>query len=154
MSHRNTLLKSHYNPLFETNFGSKFESGRKLTPKWAKNVLILQSVFIKSLILTLENFLSKFLDYYLMTQNVISRGYYISDIRISINILSNQYNKNVKFKDYSNTTKRCLFSGDSLQCTPLDRAYKSKVLGHYPDSVPWNPFDEHAVCMVWTFIIA
>lgn len=41
-----------------------------------------------------------------------------------------------------------LFSGDSLQCTPLDRAYKSKVLGHYPDSVPWNPFDEHAVCMV------
>lgn len=38
--------------------------------------------------------------------------------------------------------------GDSLQCTPLDRAYKSKVLGHYPDSVPWNPFDEHAVCMV------
>lgn len=39
-------------------------------------------------------------------------------------------------------------SGDSLQCTPLDRAYKSKVLGHYPDSVPWNPFDEHAVCMV------
>ncbi|KAJ8675599.1 hypothetical protein QAD02_011385 [Eretmocerus hayati] len=37
---------------------------------------------------------------------------------------------------------------DSLQCTPLDRAYKSKVLGHYPESVPWNPFDEHAVCML------
>ncbi|KYQ60182.1 DENN domain-containing protein 5A [Trachymyrmex zeteki] len=42
-----------------------------------------------------------------------------------------------------------VFAGDSLQCTPLDRAYKSKVLGHYPDSVPWNgPFDEHAVCML------
>lgn len=41
-----------------------------------------------------------------------------------------------------------IFTGDSLQCTPLDRAYKSKVLGHYPDSVPWNLFDDHAVCMV------
>ncbi|XP_074108199.1 DENN domain containing pinstripe isoform X2 [Cotesia typhae] len=40
------------------------------------------------------------------------------------------------------------YFGDSLQSTPLDRAYKSKVLGHYPDSVPWNPFDEHAVCML------
>ncbi|XP_066590065.1 DENN domain-containing protein 5B isoform X1 [Prorops nasuta] len=40
------------------------------------------------------------------------------------------------------------YFGDSLQCPPLDRAYKSKVLGHYPDSVPWNPFDEHAVCML------
>ncbi|XP_076396761.1 DENN domain containing pinstripe isoform X2 [Megachile rotundata] len=40
------------------------------------------------------------------------------------------------------------YFGDSLQCTPLDRAYKSKVLGHYPVSVPWNPFDEHAVCML------
>ncbi|KAH0949807.1 hypothetical protein HN011_010229 [Eciton burchellii] len=40
------------------------------------------------------------------------------------------------------------YFGDSLQCTPLDRAYKSKVLGHYPDSVAWNPFDEHAVCML------
>ncbi|XP_031781796.1 DENN domain-containing protein 5A isoform X2 [Nasonia vitripennis] len=40
------------------------------------------------------------------------------------------------------------YFGDSLQCTPLDRAYKSKVLGHYPESVPWNPFDQHAVCML------
>ncbi|XP_012286548.1 DENN domain-containing protein 5B isoform X3 [Orussus abietinus] len=40
------------------------------------------------------------------------------------------------------------YFGDSLQCTPLDRAYKSKVLGHYPDSVPWNPFDKQAVCML------
>lgn len=45
-----------------------------------------------------------------------------------------------------------VFTGDSLQCTPLDRAYKSKVLGHYPDSVPWNPFDEHAVCMVYIYL--
>lgn len=44
-------------------------------------------------------------------------------------------------------------SGDSLHSTPLDRAYKSKVLGHYPDSVPWNLFDEHAVCMVGLFSI-
>ncbi|XP_033217392.1 DENN domain-containing protein 5B isoform X4 [Belonocnema kinseyi] len=40
------------------------------------------------------------------------------------------------------------YFGDSLHSTPLDRAYKSKVLGHYPDSVPWNLFDEHAVCML------
>ncbi|XP_067212616.1 DENN domain-containing protein 5B isoform X1 [Linepithema humile] len=40
------------------------------------------------------------------------------------------------------------YFGDSLQCTPLDRAYEGKVLGHYPDSVPWNPFDDHAVCML------
>ncbi|XP_051168989.1 DENN domain-containing protein 5B isoform X1 [Leptopilina boulardi] len=40
------------------------------------------------------------------------------------------------------------YFGDSLHSTPLDRAYKSKVLGHYPDSVPWNSFDEHAVCML------
>ncbi|XP_046430049.1 DENN domain-containing protein 5B isoform X3 [Neodiprion fabricii] len=40
------------------------------------------------------------------------------------------------------------FFGDSLQSTPLDRAYKGTVLGHYPDSVPWNHFDKHAVCML------
>ncbi|XP_014234902.1 DENN domain-containing protein 5B isoform X2 [Trichogramma pretiosum] len=40
------------------------------------------------------------------------------------------------------------YFGDSPECTPLDRAYKSKVLGHYPESVTWNPFDEHAVCML------
>ncbi|XP_063223946.1 DENN domain-containing protein 5B isoform X2 [Bacillus rossius redtenbacheri] len=39
-------------------------------------------------------------------------------------------------------------SGDNLQCTPLDRSYKSHVLGRYPDSVPWNPFDKDAVCML------
>ncbi|EGI61668.1 DENN domain-containing protein 5B [Acromyrmex echinatior] len=49
---------------------------------------------------------------------------------------------------FADSAAVCCFAGDSLQCTPLDRAYKSKVLGHYPDSVPWNPFDEHAVCML------
>ncbi|CAG2064752.1 unnamed protein product, partial [Timema podura] len=38
-------------------------------------------------------------------------------------------------------------SGDNLQITPLERSYKSKVLGHYPENVPWNPFDKNAVCM-------
>ncbi|XP_022243870.1 LOW QUALITY PROTEIN: DENN domain-containing protein 5B-like [Limulus polyphemus] len=39
-------------------------------------------------------------------------------------------------------------SGDKLHCTPLDRPYRSKVLAHYPDNVPWNPFDEKAVGML------
>ena len=41
-----------------------------------------------------------------------------------------------------------MFSGDSLQCAPLDRPFKSKVLAHFPESVSWNPFDKDAVGMV------
>ena len=41
-----------------------------------------------------------------------------------------------------------LFSGDNLHCPPLERPFKAKVLSHYPDSLPWNPFDQNAVCMV------
>ncbi|KAM7356859.1 DENN domain containing pinstripe [Cochliomyia hominivorax] len=40
------------------------------------------------------------------------------------------------------------FAGDNLQCSPLDRAYKSKPLAHYPENVPWNPFDAHGICML------
>lgn len=40
------------------------------------------------------------------------------------------------------------FPGDNLHCSPLDRAYKSKPLAHYPENVPWNPFDAHGICMV------
>lgn len=39
-------------------------------------------------------------------------------------------------------------SGDNLHCAPLKRPYKSKVLAHYPKSVPWNPFDKEAVGML------
>lgn len=38
--------------------------------------------------------------------------------------------------------------GDSLHCPPLDRAYKSKPLSHYPEHVSWNPFDAHGICML------
>ncbi|XP_026326340.1 DENN domain-containing protein 5A isoform X2 [Hyposmocoma kahamanoa] len=38
--------------------------------------------------------------------------------------------------------------GDNLHVSPLDRAYKGKILAHYPDNVSSNPFDEHAVCML------
>ncbi|XP_055601274.1 DENN domain-containing protein 5B isoform X2 [Uranotaenia lowii] len=41
-----------------------------------------------------------------------------------------------------------LFAGDSLHCSPLDRAYKSKPLAHYPEHVAWNPFDSHGICML------
>ncbi|XP_049292784.1 DENN domain-containing protein 5B isoform X2 [Anopheles funestus] len=41
-----------------------------------------------------------------------------------------------------------LFAGDSLHCSPLDSAYKSKPLGHYPEHVAWNPFDAHGICML------
>ncbi|CAD7081131.1 unnamed protein product [Hermetia illucens] len=40
------------------------------------------------------------------------------------------------------------YAGDSLHCSPLDRAYKSKSLAHYPENVPWNPFDAHGICML------
>ncbi|XP_013380096.1 DENN domain-containing protein 5B isoform X2 [Lingula anatina] len=39
-------------------------------------------------------------------------------------------------------------SGDNLHCLPLDRPYKSKVLAHFPENVPWNPFDKDAVGML------
>ncbi|XP_062591504.1 DENN domain-containing protein 5A-like, partial [Saccostrea cucullata] len=39
-------------------------------------------------------------------------------------------------------------AGDNLQCPPLDRPFKSKVLQHVPDNVPWNPFDNAAVGML------
>ncbi|XP_015910435.1 DENN domain-containing protein 5A isoform X2 [Parasteatoda tepidariorum] len=39
-------------------------------------------------------------------------------------------------------------AGESLHCTPLDRPYRSKVLSHYPENVPWNPFDKSAVGML------
>ncbi|XP_062711796.1 DENN domain-containing protein 5B isoform X2 [Aedes albopictus] len=41
-----------------------------------------------------------------------------------------------------------LFAGDSLHCSPLDRAYKSIALAHYPEHVAWNPFDAHGICML------
>ncbi|XP_049544581.1 DENN domain-containing protein 5A isoform X2 [Anopheles darlingi] len=41
-----------------------------------------------------------------------------------------------------------LFAGDSLTCSPLDSAYKSKPLAHYPEYVAWNPFDAHGICML------
>ncbi|XP_062129939.1 DENN domain-containing protein 5B isoform X1 [Drosophila sulfurigaster albostrigata] len=40
------------------------------------------------------------------------------------------------------------FAGDNLHCSPLDRAYKSKPLAHYPEHVTWNPFDAHGICML------
>jgi len=45
-----------------------------------------------------------------------------------------------------------LFVGDNLHCSPLDRAYKSKPLAHYPENVPWNPFDAHGICMVGAIV--
>lgn len=39
-------------------------------------------------------------------------------------------------------------TGDNLEATPLERSYKCHVLGHYPESLPWNPFDKNAVGMV------
>ncbi|XP_069674606.1 DENN domain-containing protein 5B isoform X2 [Periplaneta americana] len=40
------------------------------------------------------------------------------------------------------------FAGDNLESTPLDRSYKCQVLGYYPESVAWNPFDKNAVGML------
>lgn len=51
------------------------------------------------------------------------------------------------FKIYSNIYFKS-FAGDNLQVSPLHRPFKSKVLAHYPESVPWNSFDKDAVGMV------
>lgn len=39
-------------------------------------------------------------------------------------------------------------SGDHLHFTPLDRSYKGKTLAHFPENVPWNPFDASAIGML------
>ncbi|XP_064629809.1 DENN domain-containing protein 5B-like isoform X3 [Lineus longissimus] len=39
-------------------------------------------------------------------------------------------------------------AGDNLHCVPLERPFKAKSLAHYPENVPWNPFDKAAVGML------
>lgn len=41
---------------------------------------------------------------------------------------------------------------DNLHVSPLERAYKNKVLAHYPNNIPSNSFDASAVSMVNTFL--
>jgi hypothetical protein len=31
---------------------------------------------------------------------------------------------------------------------PLERSYKCRMLYHFPENLPWNPFDEDAVAQV------
>ncbi|RNA43399.1 DENN domain-containing 5A isoform X2 [Brachionus plicatilis] len=52
-------------------------------------------------------------------------------------------------------------SGLEAECTspdeptntksPLERSYKSKILYHFPENLPWNPFDEDAVTQINRF---
>ncbi|XP_044255618.1 DENN domain-containing protein 5B [Tribolium madens] len=61
----------------------------------------------------------------------------------------------LKFADYFVICGLDLSSGlepdniseDNLHVSPLERSYKGKVLAHYPENVPHNPFDASAVCM-------
>ncbi|XP_056131677.1 DENN domain-containing protein 5B isoform X2 [Lampris incognitus] len=39
-------------------------------------------------------------------------------------------------------------TGENFEQSPLKRTFKSKVLGHYPENVEWNPFDRDAVNML------
>ncbi|KAJ1528747.1 hypothetical protein ONE63_007135 [Megalurothrips usitatus] len=50
--------------------------------------------------------------------------------------------------DFTSGLEPDLFSNDTLQATPLERPYKCKVLGHYPENVSWHPFDANGVCML------
>lgn len=50
------------------------------------------------------------------------------------------------------TFRKYIFSEDNLHVSPLERSYKGKVLAHYPENIPSNPFDESAVCMVIEYI--
>lgn len=42
---------------------------------------------------------------------------------------------------------------ETLNCTPLEKSYKPKILAHYPENVPWNPFDQDAVRNVSAMMI-
>jgi hypothetical protein len=55
--------------------------------------------------------------------------------------------------DHDDTCVTISLSGDNLQCPPLDRPFKSKVLQHVPENVPWNPFDKAAVGMVKRMVL-
>lgn len=62
------------------------------------------------------------------------------------------YHIYLNYNDFVNICSEWLWfnvsTGDNLQSSPLERPYKCKVLGHYPENVSWNPFDKDAVCMV------
>nr|CAH7753126.1 unnamed protein product [Callosobruchus chinensis] len=49
--------------------------------------------------------------------------------------------------DYSSGLEPDKYAEDNLHVSPLERAYKGKVLAHYPENVQYNPFDESAVCL-------
>ncbi|KAI4464101.1 c-myc promoter binding protein [Holotrichia oblita] len=50
--------------------------------------------------------------------------------------------------DYSSGLEPDRFAEDNLHSSPLERSYTGKVLAHYPENVPNNPFDASAVCML------
>jgi hypothetical protein len=37
---------------------------------------------------------------------------------------------------------------DTIIKSPLERSYKCRTLRHFPDNLPWNPFDEDAITQV------
>ena len=41
-----------------------------------------------------------------------------------------------------------IYYDDGVSKPPLERAYKSKILNHFPMNLPWNPFDVDAVTQV------
>ncbi|KAK9752529.1 dDENN domain [Popillia japonica] len=49
---------------------------------------------------------------------------------------------------YSSGLEPDRFAEDNLHSSPLERSYTGKVLAHYPENVPNNPFDASAVCML------
>nr|XP_023011948.1 DENN domain-containing protein 5B [Leptinotarsa decemlineata] len=49
--------------------------------------------------------------------------------------------------DYNSGLEPDKYAEDNLHASPLERAYKGKVLAYYPQNEPSNPFDESAVCM-------
>jgi len=44
-----------------------------------------------------------------------------------------------------------IYYSDGVSKPPLERAYKSKILNHFPANLPWNPFDVDAVTQVTYF---
>ena len=52
---------------------------------------------------------------------------------------------------YCKTIHLFISAGDNFDRSPMERSFKSRVLAHYPDSVPWNPFDRDAISMASCF---
>lgn len=81
--------------------------------------------------------MTKFADYFVICGLDLSSGLEPDKLAGNSSICNKFNSQNIDF-----------LPEDNLHVSPLERSYKGKVLAHYPENVPHNPFDASAVCMV------